>query len=68
MDTRMKTDRWIYYLIIVLGITGVMSAIGTIILTIMGQPLSKLLTVLGSVAIAGLVRLLISPLNQDLFE
>jgi len=68
MNTRMKTDRWIYYLIIVLGITGVMSAIGTIILTIMGQPLSKLLIVLGSVAIAGLVRLLISPLNQDLFE
>jgi hypothetical protein len=66
MDTRMKTDIWISYLVTVLGLAAVTSAIGAIILTMMRQPVSEVLFALGSVALAGWARLLISPLNQRL--
>ena len=63
MNSNMNTDIWIYYLAVVLGFITSVSALGTLILTIMGQPVSELLLVLGLLAVAGLVRLLISPLK-----
>jgi hypothetical protein len=63
MNNHLKTDIWIYYLAIVLGLITVVSALSTLILTIMGQPVSEVLIVLGLLGVAGLVRLLISPLK-----
>jgi hypothetical protein len=57
-----------YRAIVVLGSFTVVSVIGMIILTITGQPLPELLISLGIVAGAGLVELLSSPLNRELFE
>ncbi len=68
MNTHMKTDIWIYYLVSVLGLTAATSAIGIIILTMIGWSVPNLFLILGLVAVSGLLRLLISPLNQDLFE
>jgi len=59
----MNTDIWFYYLAIVLGLITAVSALGILILTLLGQPVSGVLLVLGLVAVAGLVRLLISPLK-----
>jgi len=64
MNTRMKTDIWISYLVIVLGLAAVTSTISAIILMMMDQPIPELLIALGSVALAGWARLLISPLNR----
>jgi len=63
MNSHMNTDIWIYYLAIVLGLITAVSALGTLILTIMGQPVSEVLIVLGLLAVAGLIRLVISPLK-----
>ena len=63
MNSHMNTDIWVYYLAIVLGFITAVSALGTLILTIMGQPVPELLLVLGLLAVAGLTRLLISPLK-----
>jgi hypothetical protein len=68
MNTRMKTDTWIYYIFVVLGLIATVSAIGTVILVLMSEPVSKLIIALGSVAFVGLVRLLIPPLNQVWLE
>ncbi len=63
MNSHMNTDIWFYYLAIVLGLITAVSALGILILTLLGQPVSGVLLVLGLVAVAGLVRLLISPLK-----
>ena len=68
MHRRMNTDSWVYYVIAVLGLIAAVSAIGTVILVLMSQPVSELIIALGLVTVAGLVRLLISPLNQGLLE
>ena len=68
LNTAMKTDTWIYYIFVVLGLIATLSAIGTLILVLMSQPTSELIIALGSVAFIGWVRLLISPLNQGLLE
>lgn len=60
----MKTNNWISYSVAVLGVIVAASAIGTLVLTLMSQPIPKAIMTIGLVALAGLVRLLISPLNQ----
>jgi hypothetical protein len=60
----MQTDMWISRAVIVLGLILVASVSGILILMIMGQPLPEILAALGFIAAGGLVRLLISPLNQ----
>ena len=68
MNTHTQTDVWIYRTVVVLGLIAVVSAVGAIILTIMGQPLPEILIALGSVAVGGLARLLVpSLLNRGLF-
>jgi hypothetical protein len=64
MKTRMQTDVWIYRIVIVLGVIAVISIAGEIVLTLMGWPMPEILFALGAVAVAGLIRLLISPLNR----
>lgn len=66
MNTHTKTDAWIYYLVIVLGLTVAASVVGSIMLLLLGRSIPNLLLVFGTVAGAGLVKLLISPLNREL--
>ena len=66
MNTQMKTDRWVFSLVIVLGLTLTASVVGTLSLWLLGRSLPDLLLALGTVAGAGLVNLLISPLNHEL--
>lgn len=65
MNTRMKTNAWISYSMVVLGVILAASAISTLVLTLMHQPVSEVIIALGLVAAVGLLRLLISPLNQE---
>lgn len=65
MNTRRSSDIWIFNCAIVLGLIAAASVVGTLILTIMGQPLSDVVTWPGILAAAGLGRLLISPFNQS---
>ena len=64
MNTSTKTDTWISRAVIVLGLILVASVAGILILMITGHPISEILIALGFVATSGLIRLLISPLNQ----
>ena len=66
MNTRLQTDIWIHRILFVLGIVAIVSAVVSIALTIMGQPVLEIILALGLVAVGGLVRLLISPLNREL--
>jgi hypothetical protein len=68
MNTRTQTDLWIYRLVVVLGLTAMLSAAGILTFIMAGWPVPKILLALGLVAGAGLVKLLISPLNRRLFE
>ena len=67
MNTQMKTNPWIYHLVIVLGLTVAASVVGSIMLLLLGRPIPNLLLVFGTVAGAELIKLLISPLNRELF-
>jgi hypothetical protein len=64
MNTQLKTDRWVYYLVIVLGLTVAASVLSTITLLLLGRSIPEILLALGTVACAGLIRLFISPLNK----
>ena len=66
MNTCLQTTTWVYRLSIVLGLIAAGSLAVSIIQIIIGQPNSQIVVTLGMVAITGLVRLLISPLNQGL--
>ncbi|MGD8405792.1 MAG: hypothetical protein PVJ21_19195 [Anaerolineales bacterium] len=66
MNTRLQTDVWIYRIFVVLGVIFMASGIATIVLTIIGLQLPEILIALEAVAIGGLVRLSISPLNREL--
>lgn len=66
MNTQMKTDRWISSLVIVLGFALSVSVAGTLTLWLLGKSLPDLLLALGTVAAAGWLKLLISPLNREL--
>jgi hypothetical protein len=68
MNSPMKTDFWIYHLVLVLDFTLTASVVGSIILLILGQPVPGVLLAVGTVAGAGLVKLLISPLNRELMR
>jgi hypothetical protein len=68
MKPYIQPNTWISRTILVLGITLVMSAVLIIASLWMGQSMPESLAALGVVAIAGLVRLLISPLNRDLSQ
>ena len=69
MNTRMQTDAWIYRIVVVLGLTVIMSVIGSMTLASIGLPMPEPLIALGLVAAGGLARLLIpSPLNIRSFE
>lgn len=61
----MKTKNWISYSVVVLGVIVAASAIGTLVLTLLNQPMPKAILAIGLVALTGFVRLLISPLNQE---
>ena len=60
----MKTNSWISYSIVVLGVITAASALSTLVLSLLNQPLPNAIITIGLVALAGLVRLLISPLNR----
>ena len=66
MNTRLQTDIWIHRILFVLGIVAIVSAVVSIALTAMSQPVLEIIPALGLVAVSGLVRLLISPLNREL--
>ena len=66
MNTRLQTDVWIYRIFVVLGAIFVASGIATIVLRFIGLQLPGILYALGAVALGGLVRLSISPLNREL--
>ena len=68
MNARMQAHSWIYRTTIALGCILAGSVAGMIASTFMHRPLPQLLAGVGLVAIGGLVRLWISPLNQSLFE
>ena len=68
MNTRIQTDIWIFRIVLVLGLILVASAAGVLILMITNQSSFEIFVALGLVAIGGLSRLLISPLNSGLLE
>jgi uncharacterized integral membrane protein len=68
MNARMQVHSWIYRTTIALSCILAGSVAGIIVTTFMHRPLPQLLAGVGLVAIGGLVRLWISPLNQSLFE
>ena len=68
MKHRIQSDTWIFRTILALGVLLAMSAFVIIAILMMGQSMPKLPAALGVVAIAGLIQLLISPLNRDLSQ
>jgi hypothetical protein len=68
MNIRMQAHPWIFWTMIALGCILAGSVAGMIVSTFMHKPLPELLVGIGLVAIGGLFRLWISPLNQRLFE
>jgi hypothetical protein len=66
MNTRIHTDIWISRIVLVLGLILAASVAGVLILMITNQSSSEIFVALGFVAIGGLSRLLISPLNSGL--
>ena len=68
MNTRIQTDIWISRIVLVLGLILAASVAGVLILMITNQSSSEIFVALGFVAIGGLSRLLISPLNSGLLE
>jgi len=66
MNANTYTSAWIHYFAIVLGILLSISLISITVLTVTGRHISEIFIILGLVAATGLVRLLISPLNQSL--
>ena len=68
MNARMQVHSWIYRTTIALGCILAGSVAGMIASTFMHRPFPELLAGVGLVAIGGLFRLWISPLNQKLSE
>lgn len=68
MNTHIQTDIWKHRIVVVLGLTVIMSVFGTVVMVLMRQPVPELIIALGSVAASGLSRLLIpTPLDRELF-
>jgi hypothetical protein len=66
MKTHLQTDVWIQHIAIVLGIILAASIAEILILTFTQHAIPEILTTLGWLAVAGLARLLISPLIRGL--
>lgn len=64
----MNTSVWFHRMIFVLGSIVAGSLAICITQTVVSRPIPEIILVLGFIAIAGLFRLLVSPLNQNLFE
>jgi len=67
MNTHIQTRVWVHRFAVVLGTFVVVSLVGIIALTIIGGHIHEVVIVFGLVAMTGMVRLLISPLNRNLF-
>jgi hypothetical protein len=59
-------DVWIYRIFVVLGVIFVANGIATIVFRFIGLQLPEILYALEAIALGGLVRLSISPLNREL--
>ena len=68
MNVLKQAKGWMYRTLAVLGLVVVASVAGVIILTVVGQPVPDILVALGVVAAGGLIRLSISPLNQQVYQ
>jgi hypothetical protein len=68
MNTHIQSDTWISCAVTVLCVILAVSVAGVLILRIADRPVPEILIALGFVATGGLIRLLISPLNQELSE
>lgn len=68
MNVYKKSSVWIFRTIIVFGSIVAGSLVDIIAMTITGQSIPGIIATLGLVALAGLVRLLVSPLNQELLQ
>jgi len=66
MNIRLHTDIWINRIFLALSFIVVVSAVAKIILMVKGCPELKILVALGAVALGGLTRLFISPLNREI--
>jgi hypothetical protein len=64
INTHIQTDSWTSRTAIMLGLILMASLAGIPLQMITGHPMPEFLVALGSVAIGGLLRLWISPLNQ----
>lgn len=68
MDPYKQTSVWVYRIVVVFGSIIAGSLIEIITRIMKGQPIPGIIAVFGLVSVAGLIRLLISPLNQRLFN
>lgn len=68
MRIHAQKDTWISRAVIVLGLILAASLAGILILVTTTHVLPEIFAALGFVAAGGLIRLLVSPLNQELFE
>jgi len=68
MNANNQTSGWINRMVIIFGTIAVGSLVAIISMTITGQSIPGIIAALGLVALAGLVRLLVSPLNQELLQ
>ena len=66
MNSQLQTDTWIYHILVVLGVIVMASGIAAIALTFTGLRVLEIFVALGAVAVGGLVRLWISPMNWEL--
>ncbi len=65
MKVHTQPDVWLYRILVVLGLTVVVSVAGTIALAMAGKSTPEVIVALGSAAIGGLAGLLTpSPLNR----
>lgn len=68
MNAHIQTDIWKHQIVVVLGLTVIMSVFGTVVMVLMRRPVPELIIALGSVAASGLSRLLIpTPLDRELY-
>ena len=68
MNTCIQSSVWINRLVFVFGSIATGSLIDIITMTMMGRSIPDIIAILGLVALAGLARLLVSPLNQGIFR
>ena len=68
MKTHTQSEIWIYRIILVFGLIAIVCLVDIITIIVRGQPIPGIIAALGFVTLAGLVRILISPLNQGIFR